>query len=465
MGKPCDESAKSRGSLVPGGWPKLARAIVTLGVLLSATQSLAETTEPPTYSRDVAPILQAKCLSCHRPNQSAPFALETYEQARKRAGDIATVVIAQDMPPWKPEPGVGPRLQHDLSLTPEEIATIEAWADAGAPQGDPAHQPPLPRFAEGWARGTPDLVLEPSEAFTIPASGPDLYRCFVLPTNLPRDVYITMIDYRPANPRVVHHITAYVDTSGAARKREKAEPGPGYTSFSGPGIPVYDMLGFWAAGHQPTPLPAGVGFRLARGTDIIVQVHYHPTGKPEQDRPRLGLYFSRTPVKQAMHWNAAQNFQFELPPGAANTEVRASWFVPVELEALAVSPHMHLLGRDIRMSVAYPDGRTLDLISIPRWDPAWQGTYHFAEPVPLPTGSVVHVVAHFDNSDHARNPNQPPRPVRWGHNADDEMCDGFLAVVKKNQDLTQPRARDDLAEIFIQQRLRAIRREVVRKTR
>ena len=154
--------------------------------------------------------------------------------------------------------------------------------------------PPPPQFAEGWKLGTPDLVLEPAEDFSIPASGPDTYRCFVIPTNLARDTYISAIDFRPGNPRVVHHINAFIDTSGDARKKDEAEPGPGYTSFSGPGIEAYEDLSFWAAGHEPSHLPAGIGQRLPRQSDVILQIHYHPTGKargrPHADR---GLFLAR----------------------------------------------------------------------------------------------------------------------------------------------------------------------------
>lgn len=419
----------------------------------------------PTFTRDVAPILQKKCQNCHRHKQAGPFALETYEQVRKRALDISTVVLDQSMPPWKPEAGVGPKLQHDLSLTPAEIDTINAWVEAGAPRGNDKDLPSPARFAEGWARGAPDLVLEPKESFTIPAGGQDVYRCFVLPTNLARDTYVSMIDFSPENRRVVHHITAFVDVTHAARKRDEAAAGPGYTSFSGPGIPLYDMLGFWAAGHEPIPLPDGVGLLLPHNSDVILQIHYHPSGKPEADRTRVGLYLTKAPVKQALHWNAAQNFQFRLPAGDPSIEVKASWFIPVDVEALAVSPHMHQLGRDIKMSVTHPDGREVDLISIPNWDPAWQSMYHFQERILLPRNAVVNVVAHFDNSSHYRNPNQPPKSVSWGHRVEDEMCDGFIAVVKKGQDLTQPGAVDDLGVIFAQQRLRGMRRELIKRSR
>lgn len=186
----------------------------------------------PTYARDVAPILRANCRECHRPGQVAPFSLETYEQARKRAGDIASVVEERRMPPWKPTPGIGPKLKHERSLPPREVALLRAWADAGAPRGPERDQAIEPSFADGWKLGTPDVVLEPSEDFAVPASGPDLYRCFVIPTNLSDDVYVSAVEYRPGNRRVVHHLMAFIEVAGLGRQRDEAEPGPGYTSYS-----------------------------------------------------------------------------------------------------------------------------------------------------------------------------------------------------------------------------------------
>ncbi|MEO6810613.1 MAG: hypothetical protein ABI353_15970 [Isosphaeraceae bacterium] len=420
---------------------------------------------PPTFTKNVAPILQARCQNCHRRGQIGPFALETYAQAKKRAVDIAAVAGERSMPPWKPKPGVGPKLKHDQSLTAAEIDTLEAWAEAGAPLGDAKHMPPPRQFAEGWKLGKPDLVLECTEDFKIPASGPDIYRCFVIPTNLRRELFISAIDVQPGNARVVHHIIMYTDVSGIGRQRDKAEPGPGYISFEGPGIPVSSGLGFWGAGSEPHHLPDGVGLRLPKQSDVILQVHYHPTGKPETDRTRLGLYLSRKPVKQALHWNDASSFDFQLPAGKAEVKVEATWFVPVSVEALAVAPHMHSLGRNMTMSVTYPDGHSLDLIHIDDWDPSWQTNYYFQKPIPLPAGSVVKVIAHFDNSDHPRNPNQPPKLVKSGQGVNDEMCVGYIAVVKTGQDLTAPRARDDLFEIFARQRVRNFRKQFAKRPR
>jgi hypothetical protein len=406
----------------------------------------------PTYSREVVRILQRNCQECHRKGQIGPFPLETYEQARKRAADIAAVADDRVMPPWKPVPGVGPKLKHERSLASGDIAALLAWAEAGAPEGYPSDLPPPAAFPEDWALGTPDLVVEPAEEFSIPADGGDIYRCFVIPTTLPKDMYISSIEYRPGNRRVVHHMLAYVDTSGEGRKRDAADPGPGYSCFSGPQVEIVGDLGGWAPGNEPSRLPEGVGRSLPKGADVIVQVHYHPSGKPETDRSRIGLHFSRKPVKQTFHWNAAADPRLKIEPGESNHESKASWRVPVDLVGYAVTPHMHMLGRDITMSVTYPEGRTVDLVKIADWDFAWQNTYYFENPIDLPKDSVIKLVAHFDNSEaNPRNPNHPPKQVKWGEATTDEMSIGFIGVTKKGQDLTRPGEKDDLHEIFAKQ--------------
>ena len=407
----------------------------------------------PTYTKDVASILQKNCQECHRRGQVGPFSIESYEQARKRATDIVSVIEDRLMPPWKASPHAGVKFKDERLLSEKDIATIIAWSEAGAPEGDPRDLPPPPRFADDWQLGTPDLIVDIGADFAIPASGDDIYRCFVIPTKLEKDQYVTAIEYRPGNRRVVHHLLAYVDISGKARERDEADPGPGYGCFSGPGEPVNGDLGGWAPGIQPSPLPDGIGRTLPRRSDIIVQVHYHPSGKPETDRTRIGIHFARKPIRQTLHWAAAANLGLELPPGNSHVEVKAAWPIPVDLVAHAVTPHMHLLGRDIAMSIKFPDGREQDLIKIDDWDFNWQYSYFFEKPLDLPKGSVLNVVAHYDNSaSNPHNPNKPPKLVKWGEATTDEMIVGFIAVTKKGQDLTQPGERDDLMEIFHKQR-------------
>ena len=446
------EHADLRGAIeaVLAGRPVAAPYVEAVGCPLPEPVAAART--EATYTRDVAAILQRNCQVCHRPGQVGPFPLMTYEQARKRADDVAAVVEDRRMPPWKPVPGVGPAFKHDKSLSADAIDTLVAWAEAGAPEGDPADLPPPRDFPEGWTLGTPDLVLEPAGEFAIPASGDDIYRCFVIPTDLPADVDLSAIEYRPGNSRVVHHLLAYIDTSGQARRRDSADEGPGYSCFSGPGIEVHGDLGGWAPGNEPNFLPEGVGRKLPRKADVVVQVHYHPSGKPETDRTRLGLYFSKSPIKQVLHWSWAANPRMKLPAGASNTEIQAKWTAPVDLIGYAVTPHMHLLGRDMSMAIIAPDGRRQELVRIDDWDFNWQNTYYFREPVEIPKGSTLEVVAHYDNSaGNPRNPNDPPEDVKWGEATTDEMSIGFLGVTMKGQDLTRPGARDELADIFRKQ--------------
>jgi peroxiredoxin len=405
----------------------------------------------PTYSKEVARILQQNCRECHRQGQVGPFALDTYEQARKRAEDIAALAEDRLMPPWKAAPNVGPKFKHDRSLSAQNIAILASWAEAGAPEGNPADLPPPKKFPDGWTlEGGPDLVLDIGTDFPVPAAGGDVYRCFVVPTNQPKDVYISGIEYQPGNRRVVHHVLAYVDTKGEARKKDADDPGPGYSCFSGPGVEIHGDLGGWAPGNQPTQLDDGIGRALPRNADVVIQIHYHPNGKAEVDRTRIGLRFARKPIRQTLHWNAALNLDMKLPFGESNTEIQAAWPVPVDLIAHAVTPHMHLLGKDMLMTVTFPDGHTQDLIKIDNWDFNWQYTYYFEKPLDLPKGSVVNVVAHYDNS--AGNPRRPremkPEEVHWGEATTDEMCIGFIGVTKKDQDLTRPGEKDDLMDIF-----------------
>jgi hypothetical protein len=403
----------------------------------------------PTFCKDVAPILQKNCQECHRPGQVGPFALETYDQARKRATDIATVVEGRAMPPWKADPHVGVKFKGARTLSDQEIATVVAWAEAGAPEGNVADLSPNPRFPDEWQLGTPDLVIDIGADFPVPASGDDIYRCFVVPTKLEKDQYVSAVEYRPGNRSVVHHILAYVDVSGKARERDQTEPGPGYSCFGGPGEPIHGGLGGWAPGNLPSFLPEGIGRSLPKQSDVIVQVHYHPRGKAETDRSKLGIFFSKKPVKQAMHFGFVINPGLELPAGQSNIEIKGKWDVPVDVTVHSVSPHMHLLGHDMKIAVKFPDGHVQDLIKVSDWDFNWQYTYQLEKPLDIPKGSVVFLVSHFDNSEsNPRNPNKPPKFVRWGEATTDEMCIGFLGLTKTGQDLTNPGEKDDFIDIL-----------------
>ncbi len=411
---------------------------LALGFCVTIFHPNTRADEPLTYHRDVAPILQRHCQDCHRPGQVAPFSLLTYDHARKRAADLASVTHAKLMPPWPASTDEGGPFRDVRQLSEAEIATLTTWADQGASEGDPADSPPSRDFPGDWPLGPPDLVLKPSVPFELDATGRDEFRVFVLPTGLTEGRWVHAVDYRPGNPKVVHHILGAFDTRGAARRLDDNDPKPGYSAFSGFGIAPSGGLDGWAPGKAPHALINGVGRYLPAGSDVLIQVHYHKTGKPETDDTAIGLYFADKPIQKQVRGtlivpdlprSLRTRFRPDLriPAGDDNYEVRGARTIDEDSHAVAVIPHMHWLGKDCTITARYPDGTSRTLIRIDRWDFNWQATYDFAEPVPLPKGTTLEMVAHFDNSDaNPNNPSSPPREVRWGEQTTDEMCIGFL---------------------------------------
>jgi peroxiredoxin len=423
---------------------------VTKAVGCPLPENASEEITPITYTQHIAPILFKHCLECHRTGAIAPFPLETYEQARQRAGDLATVTHDRFMPPWRLDVGFGRPVAHDRSLATDEITTIAGWAKHGAPEGDPKALPQRPAFGEGWLLGPPDLILEMPEAFEVPASGPDIYRCFVIPTSIGLDRHVTAIEFQPGSPRAVHHVMCYIDTSGEAAKLDAADPSPGYACFGGPRARILSDFGAWGPGGNPEQLPTGIGRLLPNKADVVAQIHYHPSGKPEMDRTRIGVHFAKDSIRQSYHWALVQNATFRIPAGATNHEVVASRTIPVDLDVHMVLPHLHLLGKDMAIWIEKPDGNRVDLLRVNPWDFDWQRQYHFATPLFIPKGSKVKLAAHFDNSrSNPRNPGRDhPGDVRYGEGTNDEMCLCVLGVVKHGQDLTRQGEPDDLPAIL-----------------
>lgn len=387
--------------------------------------------EPPTFHDEVERIVQARCQNCHRPGEHAPFPLTTYRDLYDRRDDIRDAVQGRSMPPWKPVPGFGEFLE-PRRLSDHELTTLVRWIEAGAPEGDPAKQAPPLSFTKGWMLGAPDHVLEMTESYTVPARASDVYRCFVIPTNFPEDRWVTKMEWAPGDRSVVHHILAYIDTSSAAERLDRADPGPGYTCFGGPGFQPAGGLAGWAPGIQPRVLDQGVGFLLPKGANVVVQMHYNNEAtSPRSDRTKAGLHFAKGPIEKRQRSIPILNRTFTIPPGERRYEVRASWTVPFgwDLHANTIAPHMHLLGREMKVTATYPDGTVRPLIHIDDWDFNWQGNYTFAKPIPLPRGTRVDMVAIFDNSaESRRQPNRPPKPVSWGEGTTDEMAIVFLGV-------------------------------------
>jgi hypothetical protein len=383
-----------------------------------------------TFNKDIAPILYKNCASCHRPGEVAPFSLLTYNDAAKRAALIANVTARRYMPPWKPEPGYG-EFMDNLRLTDQEIQTIAEWAKGGAPEGDAKDQVEAPHFQEGWQLGKPDLIVQMSEAFTIPAEGRDIYRCFVLPLNLPEDRYVSAVEFRPGNRKVLHHSILHTEDPGPDRERDSADPAPGYNCFGGGGGVVGEGgLGGWVPGAAPHFLPENTARLVPQGSDLIIQNHYHPSGKPETDQSTVGIYFAKkAPSKTILTLPIVQR-NLSIPAGAANYRVEASFVTPIPLHVIGISPHMHLLGHDMKVTAIRPDGTETPMIWIKDWDFNWQGQYLYSEPMVLPAGTRIQLEAHYDNSSgNPRNPNDPPRTVRWGEQTTDEMSIAFVPVV------------------------------------
>ncbi len=250
-----------------------------------------------TFTRDIAPIIQANCACCHRPGQSGPFSLLTYEDVSRHGKQIVEVTDSRFMPPWKPAPGYAHFLDQ-RRLTEHELSLLDVWVRAGKPEGDPADLPSTEEYVEGWQLGEPDVILQMQEVFPIPASGPDLRQYFVIPARVVENRLITAIDFQPGTPQAIHHASFFLDAKRAGRQLDEADPGPGYRGFGGPKFRSQGTLQSWFPGMNPRPLPSGMGRLISRGSDIVAEVHYVCTGKAERDRSRLGLYYARRSARQ-----------------------------------------------------------------------------------------------------------------------------------------------------------------------
>ena len=286
-------------------WHSMWKISVVLGAAAAAssTTSLSAEKPAPTYHKDVVRILQKNCQDCHRPNQVAPFSLLTYEQARKRGSDLAHVAAQRTMPPWPASTSFGGPFRDARVLTAEEIATLQSWVDSNCPEGDPKDAPEPRKFSSDWALGEPDVILKMPEPYSIAGTGNDDFRVFVLKTSFSEDRWIRAVDFHPGNRSVVHHIIAGVDPSGRGRELDAADPGPGYYDLGGfgDGVPITAFLPIWTPGAKSRYCPDGTGYMLPKGADILIQVHYHKTGKAETDATALGLYLSKVPLPREVH--------------------------------------------------------------------------------------------------------------------------------------------------------------------
>jgi hypothetical protein len=401
----------------------------------------------PTFNNEIVRIFQERCQTCHHPGDIAPFSLMTYREAAPFADAIKYMTQTRRMPPWKATSGCGEFV--DARTMPQhEIDLIAQWADNGAPEGRPADLPAPLQFTSDWTLGQPDMVLSNTEAFTPPARG-DEYRCFTLPANTTSTSYVSAIDVHPGDRRSVHHVIAFLDETGASVALDEKDPAPGYQCFGDPGFATTGTLGGWAPGYRAVKLPPEVAYQLPANSRVVLQVHYHVAhGNPSPDRTEIGIYFADAKPRQTMRIVPIINQGFTIPPNDPNYRVTGSIPLPTALipsmRVWFVAPHMHLLGRKMKVEAALENGETKCLINIDDWDFNWQGLYLYKEPIKIPARTRFSFTAYYDNSTaNLRNPNNPPKPVYWGEATTDEMALAFIGVTLDAEDLTQNIKADD----------------------
>jgi hypothetical protein len=403
-----------------------------LKLSLVASGTLCASAAAVTFNEQIAPIIYHNCTGCHRPGESAPFPLTSYKEVAKRGALIATVTQKRYMPPWHAAPAAV-SYRDERRLSDEQIALIKAWVDQGMPEGDPAKAPALPVFPEGWQLGQPDLIVTFPHEYHIPASGPDIYRDFVIPVNLSEAKWIRAVEVRPTAIKAIHHMLYYADPSGTLRERDRSESLPGFAGLAFPDGTI--GLGGWAGGTQPHFLPDGVARPFPKGSDLIIQEHFHPIGKEEVEKTVVGLYFAKqAPDRRMLSIQLPSNFGFfagvRIPAGEKTYTVRDSYTLPIDVEAFGVSAHAHYLGKSMKLTATLPSGETMVLLNIPNWDFAWQDGYLFSDMLALPKGTRLDGEVVWDNSaSNVRNPQTPPVLVTWGERSTDEMGSVTLDLI------------------------------------
>jgi hypothetical protein len=372
----------------------------------------------PTYEGHIRPLLAKYCLDCHREGEAAPFALESYEQARERATTMAQVTAARYMPPYKATPA-SLRFHNERRLTAAQIALFAAWAKQRAPRGRPIAASPAPdsipkRFDHSWRM---------TEAATLPAEGKDIYRCFVIPSKLAQAKYIDAFRFEPGNPKVVHHALFFFDLSGAARKLDAESPEPGYPCFGSPGFLPTSSLGGWSPGNRELTMPANTAIRAPANADLVFQLHYRLTGKPEADQSRIQVRYATQAPKKKLLDIALTSKQIDIPAGALRYAVRDSFEIPVDVTLHQIIPHAHFLAQRMRAWATLPKQPRRILLAIDDWDFNWQDIYQLKTPLQLPAGTILEMEIRYNNTGrNIRNPNNPPRRVTWGLSTTDEMA-------------------------------------------
>jgi hypothetical protein len=404
---------------------RLAAIALYASVLLAARNNAGP---PPSFYKDVLPILQQHCQSCHRAGEPTPMPLLDFSGTKPWTRTIFEAITSRRMPPWYADPSIG-HFANDRSLSSAEIQTISAWVAAGAQPGDPKEAPKPLHWVEGWSIGQPEIVFEVPSVFNVPVSGIVPYQYAIVPTHFTKDTWIRLAEVRPGDRVHTHHIVVSVrepDSNWLA-----GEPvGVPFTlnphEFGG-GVPGEFLAGY-GPGAMPELLAPGQAKLVKAGSDLVFQLHYTTDGRPGCDQSRIGLVLSHEPPHQRVLMLAAANVHFLIPPGDPDYQLDAQVTLRAEATLVSLLPHMHWRGKSFEFRVVFPDGRTETLLRVPHYSYNWQFSYYLATPLRLPPGSSIECTAHFDNS--AANPvnPDPTKAVRFGPQSWDEMMIGYFEV-------------------------------------
>lgn len=400
--------------------------VLSAGFVFGSTFSASA--EPVTWSKDVMPIVQERCLSCHRPGQVAPFSLESYEQARPWAKSIHEQVATGKMPPYPGKPGAMP-FHGDANLTEQEIETFVAWVEQGAKEGNPSDLPPKKVFEThegGWVNRVPDVVLQPEEPFTVGADVSDLYYCFKIPFGVDHDVWLKGAEFQAGNSEVAHHFILFEDTSGAFDKLDAETPEPGCECADMDKLAGAKIVQMWAPGNVAPLSPEGVGLKLSKGNDLILQAHYYnATGVDQVDHSRVALHIAQPDeiIQKQIRAMMVVQPNLDIKAGDPHSEHTATFTAFKDLTMYSVGGHMHLRGKSISQVAQLPgaDGEIL-MLDIPEYDFDWQFTYPFEEPWKFPKGTKFIMRSVHDNSAANENNPDPTKDVKWGLYSGDEMA-------------------------------------------
>jgi hypothetical protein len=431
-------------------------AMMILGAVLAIGQAgpqSARADQAVTFNKDVLPILQKNCQSCHRPGQVAPMSFLTYESVRPWAKAMKVAVATKKMPPWFADPRFG-HFSNDRSLPQSDIDTIARWADAGAPEGDAKDAPPPVQWpAEGWEI-QPDIVVNGPETLVPahPKNNVIEWTYITVPSGITHDTWVTSMEIRPSEPSVTHHMCVYfkphtpvvVYNKAYWYDRERDDTGAAVFSaagINGRGIPESvtagsnGIEGCYVPGQLTQDYRTHHAAKLVKaGTDIVFQLHYTPNGKDVTDRPRIGFTVAKAPPERiyvSLGMSAPSDpKQFAIPPNDPNWESppAAAEFLQ-DADLVWMFPHMHVRGKDMTYKLIYPDGRTETILAVPHYDFNWQLGYDLAQPIHVPKGTRLLVTAHYDNSVNNKFNPDPSRTVYYGDMTWEEMMFPFYSVV------------------------------------